>query len=83
MVETKESPKQNPLYLINTHIDQLLNEDGIIFDGETEKDRQINFVDFVTLRTVYQRVEQGLSMDEKLSIIRTLKQMVKAEWLSS
>ena len=32
MVETKESPKQNPLYLINTHIDQLLNEDGIIFE---------------------------------------------------
>jgi hypothetical protein len=83
MVEIKESPKQNPLYLISTHMDRLLNEDGIIFDGETEKDRQINFTDFVTLRTVYQRVEQGLSMDEKLSIIRTLKQMVKAEWLSS
>ena len=83
MVEIKESPKQNPLYLISTHMDQLLNEDGIIFEGETEKDRQINFADFVNLRTVYQRVEQGLSMDEKLSIIRTLKQMVKAEWLSS
>jgi hypothetical protein len=82
MVEKeKANPKQSPLYLVVTPLDQLVEEDGIVFEGETERDRVINQADFVCFRDIYLRFESAISVDTRLALIRALKQMVKPESL--
>jgi hypothetical protein len=81
MVDKKQNPKQQPLYLVVTPIEQLI-DDGLAFEGETEKDRQINQVDFMTFRDIFLRFQSAMSADSHLSIIRALKQMVKPESLN-
>jgi len=80
-VKEKVNPKQQPLYLVVTPLDQLVEEGGIVFEGETERDRIINQADFVAFRDIYLRFESAISIDTKLAIIRALKQMVKSESL--
>ena len=81
MVDKKQNPKQQPLYLVVTPIEQLI-DDGLVFEGETEKDKQINQVDFMAFRDIFLRFQSAMSADSQLSIIRALKQMVKPESLN-
>jgi|FreactcultuFSWF8_1027224.scaffolds.fasta_scaffold00657_16 hypothetical protein len=81
VAKEKVNPKQQPLYLVVTPLDQLVEEDGIVFEGETERDRIINQADFVAFRDIYLRFESAISIDTRLAIIRALKQMVKPESL--
>ena len=81
VAKEKVNPKQQPLYLVVTPLDQLVEEDGIVFEGETERDRIINQADFVAFRDISLRFESAISIDTRLAIIRALKQMVKPESL--
>ncbi len=70
--------KEAPGYLVVTPIDELL-DDGLQFDGETEKDRIINQFDFVNTRDILQRFSTGLTKDNGETLTRYLKLCVKSE----
>jgi hypothetical protein len=77
----KKNPKDEPGYLVITPIDQLM-DDGIQFDGEDEKERVINQMDFSRIREVLQRFAAQLTPDQNDTLIRYLKLCVKPETLT-
>lgn len=82
MAESKKSNrKQDPLYLVITPVEQLIDE-GMIFEGDNSKDQMLNYADFLAFRGIYTRFETGLSVDERVSLIRSMKQMIKPEFLA-
>ncbi|MDD2578400.1 MAG: hypothetical protein PHP96_03425 [Candidatus Dojkabacteria bacterium] len=76
---SKESDKrQNPAYLVITPIEELI-DDGISFEGDTEKDRAINMFDFSRTREILQRFSQQLTADQNETLIRFIKCCVKMD----
>jgi len=76
----KETKKEKPTYLIFTPIEELI-DDGVKFEGETEKDRIINQTDFTRTRTILMRCAQVITKDEEETLIRYLKLCIKPESL--
>jgi hypothetical protein len=68
--------KEQPLYYALTPIEDLI-EDGISFDGESEKDRLVNQFDFVGLRDIFTRLNAQLSPDQRETLVRYMKLCVK------
>ena len=81
VAKEKVNQKQAQLYLVVTPLEQLY-DDGLAFDGESEKDKGMNQMDFAAFRDIYLRCEQALSPDARLAIIRALRQMVKPDFLN-
>jgi hypothetical protein len=63
-------------YLIMTPIDVLI-DDGIQFEGATEKDKMLNHTDFLRLRELVQRFDPQLTGDIRETIFRTIRCCVK------
>lgn len=76
MASKVPNPKEHPLYLVITPMETLL-EDGLIFDGEAEKDRVLNQTDFLRLREILQRFDPNLTADLRETLLRSLKCCVK------
>ena len=72
-----DNRKDQPAYLVTTPIDQLLDE-GLVFDGESEKDRVVNQFDFSRIREILQRFAANLTADQQETLIRYLKLCVKS-----
>lgn len=69
---------KNPMYLATTPMDQLY-EDGIIFEGESEKDQNLNHDDFNAARAIYTQLYQSLSEDGRTFLLRSLRVTIKSE----
>ena len=69
---------KNPLYLVVTPTEQLQDE-GVDFEGETPKDRDLNHEDFIAYRGIYTRFSQALSEDERTSLLRSIKMVIKRD----
>ena len=74
--KVKEDKKALPNYYVLTPIETLIDE-GMIFEGESEKDRMINASDFYHLREHIQRVSRDITPDIMETLIRYLKLCVK------
>jgi hypothetical protein len=72
----KVDKRSAPGYYVLTPIETLIDE-GLIFDGETEKDRIINQFDFAHLREHIQRVDSTITPDIRETLIRYLKLCLK------
>lgn len=70
--------KDSPVYLIVTPVEELL-DDGLVFEGETEKDRIINQFDFSRTREILQRFAQNITKDQEETLVRYLKLCIKPE----
>lgn len=66
------------MYLATTPMDQLY-EDGIIFEGESEKDQNLNHDDFNAARAIYTQLYQSLSEDGRTFLLRSLRVTIKSE----
>lgn len=76
MAEKKAEPKtKHPLYLAITPVEQLIDE-GIVFEGQTDKDRMMNMVDFTRLRDITQRYSRELTGDQNETLIRSIKSCI-------
>ena len=73
----KEDKRDKPNYYVLTPIEELIDE-GLVFEGETEKDRMINSSDFYHLREHIQRVSRDVTPDIMETLIRYLKLCVKS-----
>lgn len=69
---------KDPMYLAVTPMDQLY-EDGIKFEGDTEKDQNLNHDDFNAARAIYTQLYQNLSMDGRAFLLRSLRVTIKSE----
>jgi len=78
MPKIDKDKKSNPVYLVVTPIEELVDE-GLEFEGDTPKDKMINMFDFSRTREVLQRFSQQLTGDQNETLIRFLKCCVKAE----
>lgn len=78
MSKKEESKKDKPGYLVMTPVDELL-DDGIIFEGDSEKDRIVNQFDFSRIREIIQRFASQLTPDQHETLIRYLKLCLKPE----
>jgi hypothetical protein len=67
-----KNKKDNPLYLVVTPIDELIDE-GLSFQGDTAKDVMVNTFDFSRIREIIQRFGQQLTGDQNETLIRALK----------
>ena len=70
--------EKDPFYLATTPMDQLY-EDGIKFEGESEKDQNLNHDDFSAARAILTQLSQGLSGDGRSFLLRTLRGTIKEE----
>jgi hypothetical protein len=75
-----EGLKKSPMYLAVTPMEQLY-EEGLKFEGETEKDQSMNHDDFNAARAIYTQLYQTLSEDGRAFLLRTLRVTVKDECL--
>jgi len=73
---SKDQKKDSPAYLIVTPVEELI-EEGMQFEGDDEKTRMLNQIDFTRLRTTLQRCAQVITRDAEESLIRCLKCCVK------
>lgn len=64
------------VYLINTPVDEMLEEGTITFTGESERDRMMSVMKFTRVRNLLLRYSQTLSKDEFTDILTYLKQFV-------
>ena len=78
MPKIDKDKKSNPVYLVVTPIEELVDE-GLEFEGDTPKDKVINMFDFSRTREILQRFSQQLTGDQNETLIRFLKCCVKAE----
>jgi len=78
MPKIDKDKKSNPVYLVVTPIEELVDE-GLEFEGDTPKDKMINMFDFSRTREILQRFSQQLTGDQNETLIRFLKCCVKAE----
>ena len=76
-----EGLKKSPLYLAVTTMDQLY-EDGLKWEGESEKDQNLNHDDFNAARAIYTQLYQNLSEDGRAFLLRTLRVTIKDECFS-
>ena len=53
---------KEPAYLAVTPMEQLYDE-GIKFEGESEKDQNVNHDDFIAARAIFTQLYQSLSAD--------------------
>ena len=72
----KVNKRDNPYYYVTTPTDVLIDE-GLMFEGETEKDRILNQFDFARLREHIQRVDQAITPDIRETLMRYLKLCLK------
>lgn len=54
-----------------------LYEDGLRWEGETEKDQNLNHDDFNAARAIYIQLYQNLSEDGRAFLLRTLRVTIK------
>lgn len=80
MAKEKINPKDSPQYLVITPVEQLIDE-GIAFEGETEKDRIVNQFDFSRIREILQRFASQITLDQHETLVRYLKLCLKPESL--
>ena len=73
-----EGLKKSPVYLAITTMDQLY-EDGLKWEGETDKDQNLNHDDFNAARAIYTQLYQSLSEDGRAFLLRTLRVTIKDE----
>jgi hypothetical protein len=59
-------------------MDQLY-DDGIVFEGVTEKDQNMNHDDFNAARAIFTQLNQALSEDGRTFLLRSLRVMIKSE----
>jgi len=76
-----EGLKKSPAYLAIIPMEQLY-EEGLCWEGATEKDQNINHDDFNAARAIYTHLYQSLSEDGKAFLLRTLRVTIKSECLS-
>jgi len=70
-------PKEvTDLYLINTPVEDLLDNEQISFKGESERDRHISVMKFTRVRNILIRYSQAFSKDEFNDLMEFLKQFV-------
>ena len=81
MAKEKPNNKGSPFYLVITPVEELL-DDGIQFEGETQKDQTINLFDFSRTRELIQRFDTQLTGDQRETLLRYLKLCVKPESLN-
>jgi len=76
--KNEKDRKNSPTYLVFTPVDELI-DDGLQFEGETEKDRTVNSIDFIRIRELMQNLaaRQMITKDLEDTLIRTLKACVK------
>ena len=65
-------------YILVAYMEQLLDE-GLTFDGETERDRTLSCVDLNNVRSIFQRLANTLSMEERETLIRFAKSTLKED----
>jgi hypothetical protein len=73
---TKPDPTESPAYLVITPVEELIDA-GLVFDGDTDKDRLINQFDFSRIREIIQRLNAQLTDDQRETLIRYLRLCVK------
>ena len=73
------NPKQKPaddVYLINTPVDEMLEDGTVSFVGESERDRMVSVMRFTRVRNVLLKYSQAFSRDEFQDLMLFLKQFV-------
>jgi hypothetical protein len=76
---TKEPAKpdmHSPQYIILTPVEQMI-DDGITFEGDTEKTRILNQTDFIRLRDLWQKLVGSSTKDLEDTFVRSLKACIK------
>ena len=53
-MKRKQDEATEANYLLGTPIEELI-DDGLIFDGETEKDKMVNAFDFINTRNIFKQ----------------------------
>lgn len=81
MAKVVPNKKEHPAYLIITPVEELI-DDGIQFEGETEKDRVMNITDFSRTRGILQKYNQTITRDEEETLVRYIKLCIKPESLA-
>ena len=56
-----------------------LYDEGIQFDGDDEKAKNVNHDDFLAARAIYTQLFNNLSEDSRAFLLRSLKVMLKSE----
>ena len=69
---------KNPMYLATTPMEQLY-DDGVLFEGETSKDQNLNHDDFNAARAIYTQQFPNLSEDGRTFLLRSLRVTIKGE----
>jgi hypothetical protein len=69
---------KNINYLAVTPMEQLY-DDGVKFEGVTEKEQNLNHDDFVAARAIYTQMFNGLSEDGRAFLLRSLRLTIKSE----
>lgn len=76
MASKQPDKKDLPGYLIMTQIEELI-DDGLTFEGDDEKTRQMNMTDFLRIRELIQRFGSQVTADTHDTLLRTLKTCIK------
>lgn len=78
MSNPKEKEKvKSPFYIVTAPMETLL-DDGLQFEGDTDKDRMINMTDFIRVRDMFQRFDQNLTIDHRETLLRVLNSCIKS-----
>lgn len=78
VVTLSQKIAKTPMYLAMSPMEQLY-DDGIKFEGESEKDQNMNHDDFNAARAIYTQKFAELSEDGRTFLLRSLRVMIKAE----
>ena len=72
------NPKKqaDDVYLINTPVDEMIDEGMIAFVGESERDRMVSVMRFTRMRNLLLKPGNSYSSDEFKDMLLYLKQFV-------
>lgn len=76
MVEKKSARSRE--YILIASMESLI-EEGLAFEGEDIRAQILSHTDFDNLRTIYQRLANAMSSEERETILRAIKSTLKAD----
>jgi hypothetical protein len=74
----KKPPAKARDYILTAYVEQLIDE-GLDFDGDDARTKILNHTDFDNLRSTYQRLANGISLEERETFIRCVKTTLKPD----